>query len=158
METDKYYFFWKHRLSQWHMVDFVVAGVTYCCPEQYMMAQKALLFNDTKSHDKIMATRSPKDHQSLGRTVANYNQAIWDANKYNIVLTGNRARFSQSKECRELLLTTGNKEVVEASPYDGVWGIKLGENDPRALNENTWRGENLLGKILTQVRDELKDS
>ena len=153
METDTYYFFWKHRLSQWHMVDFVVDGMTFCCTEQYMMYKKALLFDDKLTALKILATRNPRDHQTLGRSVKNFDQKIWDANKRQIVLEGNFHRFSQSKPCRELLFSTGNKILVEASPYDKVWGIGLAEADPLALNESTWRGQNLLGKVLTDVRE-----
>ena len=155
MESDLYYFFWKHRLSQWHMVDFVVEGTTYNCCEQYMMASKAILFGDTTSFFNIMDTKNPHEHQKLGRVVAHYNQEVWDANKYDIVLKGNRARFDQSKECQELLLSTAPKILVESSPYDKIWGIGLSQDDPRILDSTQWLGQNLLGKILTQVRDEL---
>jgi ribA/ribD-fused uncharacterized protein len=151
-----YFFFWKHRLSQWHMVDFVVDGVKYCNCEQYMMQQKALLFGDTETAEKIMATTNPKSHQQFGRQVKNFDQDVWDAHKESIVYKGNLARFNQSAECRELLLSTGNKTLVEASPFDRVWGVGLGKDDPRINSEANWRGQNLLGKILTRVRDELK--
>jgi ribA/ribD-fused uncharacterized protein len=152
-----YFFFWKHRLSQWHMVNFVVDGTTYCNCEQYMMRQKALLFHDTETAEKIMATTNPKTHQQLGRQVKNFDQDVWNGQKEYIVYKANLARFTQSAECRELLLSTGNKTLVEASPYDRVWGIGLGKDDPLAQNESTWKGQNLLGKVLTQVRDELKN-
>ena len=156
METDKYYFFWKHRLSQWHMVDFVVDGKTFCCTEQFMMFKKAMLFNDPESAQKIINTRNPRDHQLYGRQVKNFDQKVWNVNKYEIVLTGNHHRFTQSKICRDLLFSTGNKKICEASPYDVVWGVGLAESDQLILDEANWRGQNLLGKILTQVRDNLR--
>lgn len=137
------------------MIDFTINGLTYCCTEQYMMHQKALLFNDTETAAKILATRSPKDHQELGRKVKNFNQSFWDQHKEKIVYDGNYARFSQSKDCRDLLFSTAPKILVESSPYDRVWGVGLGQDDPRILDETKWRGQNLLGKILTKVRDEL---
>lgn len=152
----EYYFFWKHRLSQWHFVQFQVKGTTYICPEQYMMEQKALLFQDTETASKIMKTNNPAEHQKLGRQIKNFDQTLWDANKERIVYEGNVARFTQSEECRKLLLETGDKILVEASPRDCIWGIGLSKDDPRALDENSWRGQNLLGKILTRVRDEIK--
>ena len=50
--------------------------------------------------------------------------------------------------------TTGTT-LVEASPYDKIWGIGLKSTSPLAQNRSTWKGTNLLGKILTEVRDEL---
>lgn len=156
MKNDKYFFFWKHRLSQWHIVDFTVDSYTYNCCEQYMMHRKALLMNDFETAEVIMQEKNPANHQKLGRQIKNFNQEAWDRFKYNIVLDGNRARFSQSQKCRELLLATGDKLLVEASPYDKVWGIAMSVDDPDILDEAKWRGENLLGKVLTQVREELK--
>lgn len=152
----KYHFFYKSKLSQWHKVDFVVDAVKYNCCEQYMMAQKALLFYDAESYMKIMKTTEPREHQKIGRVVKNYDQAIWDANKYDIVYKGNYHRFNQSKEDRDWLLATEGT-LVECSPIDGVWGIKLGMNDPRIHDESKWQGQNLLGKALTQVRETLRE-
>lgn len=45
--------------------------------------------------------------------------------------------------------------LVEASPYDGIWGIKMGVDDPEIRNPKAWKGENLLGEILTKLRDSL---
>jgi len=156
MQNDKYFFFWKHRLSQWHIVNFTAGSYTYNCCEQYMMHLKAVLMRDPETAAEIMNEKNPYNHQTLGRKIKNFNQEVWDMNKYSVVLTGNRARFTQSAECRELLLATGDKILVEASPYDKVWGIAMGVNDPDILDETKWRGQNLLGKVLTQVREELK--
>jgi ribA/ribD-fused uncharacterized protein len=66
------------------------------------------------------------------------------------------ARFTQSAKCRELLLATGDKILVEASPYDKVWGVGLAASDTDILDETKWKGENLLGKVLTEVREIIK--
>ena len=149
-------FFYKSKLSQWHMVDFVVDEVKYNCAEQYMMAQKALLFGDMDMHKKIMTSNSPREHQNFGRAVKNFNQFIWDENARKIVFKGNLARFTQNEEQKKLLLSTGNTTLVETSPVDRVWGIGLDKNDPRARNRDTWRGNNWLGQVLTMVREEIK--
>jgi ribA/ribD-fused uncharacterized protein len=152
----KYTFFYKSKLSQWHMVDFVVANVKYCCCEQYMMAQKAILFGDSESMQAIMATNSPREHQLLGRTVKNYVQDTWDTHKYRIVYEGNYNRFSQNAFDWQLLDATGDTILVEASPIDRVWGIGMDMKDPDINDESKWRGQNLLGKVLTQVRDDIR--
>lgn len=156
MITEKYFFFWKHRLSQWHIVDFTVNGVIFNCCEMYMMYNKALLMEDSVTADIILQEKNPANHQKLGRQIKNFNQALWNGNKYNIVLAGNLARFMQSAKCRELLLATGDKEICESSPYDLVWGCGLSKEDPLILDKSNWRGENLLGKVLTQVREVIK--
>lgn len=113
--------------------------------------------DDIFAAEIILGEKDPAQHQKLGRQIQNFNQELWDANKYSIVLDGNRARFHQSQKCRELLLATGDKLLVEASPYDKVWGIGMGVNDPDILDQTKWKGENLLGKVLTQVREEIKE-
>ena len=157
MKNDKYFFFWKHRLSQWHIVNFNVDNYIYNCCEQFMMHRKALLMGDTFAAEIILGEKNPAQHQTLGRQIQNFNQELWDSYKYNIVLQGNRARFHQSPQCRELLLATGDKLIVEASPYDKVWGIGKGASDPDIMDETKWNGQNLLGKVLTQVREEIKE-
>lgn len=157
-EYNKYYFFYKHRLSQWHMVDFYDKnGVKYNCCEQFMMASKALLFNDLESYKKIMATRNQKEQQDFGRAIKNFDQKVWDSQKYGIVKRGNLHRFTQSVPCRELLLSTKGTLLVEASPVDSVWGVKLSADNPLIQDPKNWRGQNLLGKALTEVREILEE-
>lgn len=152
---NKYTFFYKSKLSQWHMVKFVVEGVTFNCAEQFMMYKKALLFNDLETAKLIMDADHPREQQRLGRIVKNYNQEIWDTHKYTIVYNGNYNKFKQNKEDLEWLLKTEGL-LVEASPVDDVWGVGLSANDPLIQDEKNWRGKNLLGKVLTEVRETLK--
>ena len=79
-----------------------------------------------------------------------------DKFKYAIVLNGNWLKFSQNRELREFLLSTGDSVLVEASPYDNIWGIRLSANSPEAWDPFRWRGQNLLGFALMEVRDELR--
>ena len=155
MKYDKLKLFWKSKLSQWHICFFIVDGITYNCGEQYMMAEKARLFNDGETRDKILASSDPKEQKALGRKVKNFSQEIWDRNARNIVHKGNMERFQQNKYLRDLLFDTAGHLLVEASPYDPVWGIGLNAKDPRALDPKQWKGKNWLGEILTNVRDML---
>lgn len=142
----------KSCLSQWYPCEFEADHCIYHTSEQYMMAQKALLFSDTKTYDKIMAADNPKDYKALGRRVQNFDLLIWDKHKYQIVLTGNIAKFSQNKELEAFLIGTGNKILVEASPYDAIWGVQMRIEDPLIQNPNNWAGENLLGFALMETR------
>lgn len=155
--TEKFYFFWKHRLSQWHMCDFSINGIVYNCAEQYMMSMKSKLFNDNDTYEKIMNSCSPREHQNLGRKVMGFDKKIWDENARKIVTKGNYHLFTQNKDQKELLLSTGTDTLVEASPYDKIWGIGLAANDIRALKRETWQGTNWLGQCLTKVRNRLQE-
>ena len=141
--------------SQWYRCSFTADGHTFNCAEQYMMYGKAKLFDDAASAAAILAAAHPRDHKALGRKVKRFDDTAWKRAREGIVLAGNRAKFTQNAELRELLVATRGTTLVEASPYDKIWGIGLSAEDPRAQDVNQWKGQNLLGKILTALRDEL---
>lgn len=120
-----------------------------------MMAAKAKLFRDQESREKILTCSDPKQINALGRNVWGFKQAVWDKFKYSIVLNGNWCKFSQNQVLWEVLLSTGNSVLVEASPYDNIWGIGLSSSSSEENNPLKWRGQNLLGFALMEVRDEL---
>ncbi|XP_052711593.1 uncharacterized protein LOC128185925 isoform X1 [Crassostrea angulata] len=158
-EKDKFEYFWQKEsvFSQWYPSKFVVDGVEYSCAEQYMMQQKAILMDDMETADIIMALDAPIEMKQYGRYVKNFSQTLWDQHCTRIVEKGNIAKFSQNDDLKMTLFSTYPKTLVEASPYDKVWGIGLRQNDRRAWNKSTWLGKNLLGEILTRVRDKLRE-
>ena len=141
--------------SQWYRCTFEAGGHTFSCAEQYMMHGKALLFSDADMATQILAAAHPRQHKALGRKVRNFDDATWKRDREAIVLAGNRAKFTQNPTLLDQLLATRGTTLVEASPYDRIWGIGLSATDPRAQDPAQWRGQNLLGRILTQLRDEL---
>ena len=153
----EFFFGAEHPLSNWHPASFEVDGVTYSCMEQFMMHRKALLFEDLHIARKIMATSSPKEHKALGRQASGFNEASWREHREQIVLAGALAKFGQNEDLLKVLLATGQKTLVEASPYDSLWGIGLSKDDPRSTNPGQWPGQNLLGKILGRARDMLRE-
>ena len=153
--TYTFFFTEKSPFSQWYPCAFTVEGIAFTCAEQFMMHGKALLFGDHEIAKQVLAAAHPKQHKALGRKVTPFDDVLWKAKRVEIVKAGSRAKFTQNEELRALLLATKGTELVEASPYDRIWGIGLAATDPRAQDPNTWRGQNLLGKILTELRDEL---
>src|SRR5262245_59455106 len=141
--------------SQWFRCSFTAAEVRFNCAEQYMMHGKALLFGDAAIAAEILAADHPRQHKALGRKVKGFDDAVWKRERIAIVRAGSHAKFTQNAELRELLLATAPTTLVEASPYDKIWGIGLAASDPRAQDRAQWRGQNLLGQILTELRDEL---
>jgi ribA/ribD-fused uncharacterized protein len=117
-----------------------------------MMAEKARLFTDVATRQRILETDDPRLHKRLGREVQGFVQELWEAQRSRIVVAGNTAKFGQNPQMLSDLLATGTRTLVEASPLDRVWGIGLRGDDPRALDPKQWRGKNLLGLALMEVR------
>lgn len=153
--AENFTLFWHGPFSQWHQCKFTIAEVEYNSAEQYMMAEKAKLFNDEETLAKIMSTISPRTQKSLGRKVKNFDPEIWQNNAKCIVFKGNIAKFSQNQELLDQLINTQGTTLVEASPFDRIWGIGLGPDHQNAKNRSKWRGKNWLGEILTEVREKL---
>lgn len=160
-------FFWGHNdrgnglakacLSQWYPCSFVVDGQYYNCTEQYMMAEKARVFGDEDVRQQILAEYNQMMIKKLGRKVRNYDDAVWKSARFDVVVKGNLAKFSQNERLKSYLLSTADKIIVEASPKDDVWGIGLEESAIDVINPRKWRGTNLLGFALMEVRDLLKE-
>lgn len=158
-------YFWGHThnpkkitascLSQWYDCQFVVNDVTYHTAEQFMMAMKASLFKDKKILENIMNENHPSVYKKLGRQIKNFDSKTWDEVKYDIVVRGNIAKFSQNEELKKFLLSTEDAILVEASPYDRIWGIGIDKDTAMKNGVDQWQGENLLGFALMEVRDEL---
>ena len=165
-KKQKFLFFWGHQpskdgsitktcFSQWWKSVFIENGRKYCCMEQYMMAKKAELFEDNEILEEIMETADPKKIKALGRKVKNFDEKKWNETKYSIVFVGNLLKFSQDENLKDFLISTKNDIIVEASPYDKIWGIGMSADDEFVENPTRWKGENLLGFALMEVRDEL---
>ena len=151
-----HFFFGKESpLSNWHPAGFWLKHIWFDCVEQAMMYSKAKLFNDDKKANQILATSIPAEHKILGREVQGYVEQEWVARREHYVYMACLAKFTQNPNAAAYLRSTGNCELVEASPYDKIWGIGIGEGDIRILDRKNWRGQNLLGKVLMRVRDEL---
>lgn len=114
-----FFFGAENALSNWHPAVFVCKGITFNNSEQFMMYCKAKLFQDHDTAQRILQAKTPKEQKALGRQVRNFNQDIWD------------------KHCE----ATGDSELVEASPYDRIWGVGLTASDPRIQDKTQWQGQ-----------------
>jgi ribA/ribD-fused uncharacterized protein len=163
-------------LSNWYPCTFTVKGYTFATNEHLMMFAKARLFGDTEAAaavlgDDAAAARllsgsraahlarrpasDPARAKALGRAVRNFDAVRWSESAVRIVTAGARAKFTQNPALLQVLLDTEGTHLVEASPYDKIWGVGLAASDPRILDRSAWRGRNLLGNLLTALRDVL---
>src|ERR1700744_3417145 len=163
----KYLTFWGHQplpsgevgkgcLSQWWPSAFTVDGEIYASAEHFMMAGKALLFGDAETADRIRTARHPNEAKALGRQVRGFDEQRWTARRFDLVVTGNLAKFGQHPELRDFLLATGDRVLVEASPRDRIWGTGLAADHEHGTSPEHWPGLNLLGFALMEVRHQLQ--
>ena len=143
-------------LSNWYLSEFTVAGVTFSSMEQYMMYEKALLFQDQETAEKILQTDNVAEIKALGRAVRYFDDKIWIKAREEIVYRGVLEKFRQNPELAEKLEQTDEDIIAECAVKDRIWGIGLSMKDENRLSIDKWRGQNLLGKILMQVREDIR--
>jgi ribA/ribD-fused uncharacterized protein len=83
---------------------------------------------------------------------------IFKESTERIVREGTLLKFGQNPHLRQKLEATEDKTIVEASPRDKIWGIGLGAKSALEKGEEGWRGLNLLGKALMEVRTMLRET
>ena len=162
----EFLFFWGHRprrdgslgpscLSQWWPAAFEVDGQRFASAEHWMMWRKARVFDDHDVAGRVLEAATPAEAKKLGAQVRGFDSATWAAERFAVVVAGNRAKFGQHPDLAGFLRGTAPQVLVEASPVDRIWGIGLAADDPHATDPASWPGLNLLGFALMQVRDEL---
>jgi N-glycosidase YbiA len=117
-------------------------GKTWPTSEHYFQAQK---FPDTEHAEAIRRTPSPMIAARMGRDRKKPLRKDWEAVKDRIMYEAVLAKFTQHPELREALLATGDAELVEHTTNDRYWG-----------DGGDGTGQNKLGAILMQVREELR--
>jgi len=159
-------FFWGHQperdgtpgpgcLSQWWPAPFTIDGAAYPTAEHWMMAAKARLFGDDEALAAALAAPDPKAAKAAGRAARGFDEQAWAAARFDLVIAGNLAKFRQHPKLGAFLAATRPRVLVEASPRDRIWGIGMSAGNPDASRPSRWRGTNLLGFALMNVRDML---
>jgi ribA/ribD-fused uncharacterized protein len=139
----KYVYFWRHTgaadgigplvFSQWREpATFTFGGITSPSAEHNIMAEKARLFGDDAARAKIPVARSP---------IANFDNDVWEDNRFDIVVAGSIANFSQNPALKTYLMETGHKVLLKAAPTGTIWGVGLARDDERILDPRSWRCE-----------------
>lgn len=154
--TDTHVYFWNGPFSNFDLSPITdpYFGFTVPTSEHHFMRAKAAFFGDAESVAAILAFEHPRDAKKAGRGVKGFNDLHWQAARYGAMSFACLLKYQQNEAHRTALLDTGNRVLVEDSPYDAVWGIKLSEED--AVAGKPWNGLNLLGKVLMDVRAMLR--
>lgn len=149
---------WKHTQNNGYLSSkFLLDGRVFTSGEQYIMWSKARVMGDERTADMIMGTNDPSRQKKLGRQVHPWKPKIWARHRETVQLRAATAKFGQNRELGDRLIRTYPKRIAEASPSDTVYGIGLAPHDPRALDPNNWRGQNILGRTLERVRGALME-
>lgn len=157
--TDTHYFFSSDSfLSNFYPSEFTDGTHTFKTSEQYYMYRKAVTFGDHSTAEAILRSDTPRKAKVLGRKVKRFDNDYWDTIKEHTMVNALTLKFTQNTRLLKQLLATGNKTLVEASPWDSIWGIGLSLDDPQREDPAKWLGQNLLGKCLMQVRSMLSKS
>lgn len=143
-------------LSNWYLSEFIIDDITFSSMEQYMMYEKAILFHDQETAEKILQTDNVAEIKALGRTVQNFDDTVWGQSREEIVYKGVFEKFRQNPELRKRLERTGEEVIAECAVKDRIWGIGLSMKDEHRFCVDRWKGQNLLGKILMDVRKDIK--
>jgi ribA/ribD-fused uncharacterized protein len=143
-------------MSNFYPAPFIVDGTRYINSEQYIQSKKALLFKSPETSAKILASSNPGEMKRLTSNLPVYKKTIWEEQCPEIGYIAIRNKYNQNPHLLELLKSTGEKILVEASPNDNLWGIGLDKKHKDILAKKKSWGQNLQGGILMRVRTELQ--
>lgn len=160
--TDKHIFFFGSVFSNFYKSNFSYScfgeSHQFFCSEQAFMWHKAKFFGDEQAAKKIIEERNrPNVCKSLGRKVKGYVDCQWAEFRQKAMEDVNYQKFTQNLDLKKFIMQHkfDSKIFVEASPYDSIWGICIPIGDPAIDDEANWKGQNLLGKSLTNVRNKI---
>lgn len=147
--------FWKGEayLSNFHPSKFEEGATKYNCVEQYLCSKKALCCSDEVAHETIMKLEDPA--QIKQTRIKNFKKDEWDKIKVHTMKKGLELKFSQNPNLRKKLLDTRDKVLAESSPTDSFWGTGISMNNRNAFDRTKW-GRNVLGRLLMDIREELR--
>lgn len=151
----KYVAFWGSVFSNFFPCHFTLNRKEWTSSEKYFMYMKAVTFGDEKVAKEIYKLDDPRQIKEFGRKVKNYDDNVWDEVREQIMYNAVKAKFEQDGLCNYCILEYPHETFIEGNPYDKIWGVGIKFNDNRIFDKTNWNGKNLLGKILTKVRDEI---
>lgn len=152
--TEKFVYFYHGIFSNWFPLPADYNEIRFSSSEHLFMYLKAMFFNDDVKAKEIIQAPDYRTAKKLGRKVSGFNQESWEQVREDMMYEALKAKFDSNEDFRQALLSKDfmGKTFVEASPYDNIWGIGISVKD--AFEGKEWKGNNLLGKLLTKLRDE----
>jgi ribA/ribD-fused uncharacterized protein len=157
-ETDSMILFWDSIYSNFYECPIIFNGIHFKSSEQLFMYLKAKFFHDEDIANQILDAKLPNIAKGLGRKVKNFNEGRWIEVREEAMFIALKEKFTQNENLKQTILNTGFKIIVEASPYDTIWGIGIHFDDDDCLDQDKWKGFNLLGECLMKLRECLRSN
>ena len=119
--------------------------------EHWIQFQKALLFGDTVTADRILECDSLYEAKKLGYSVQGVDNKKWLEEGYDLCLEGVKAKFHENQNLLHMLKTTTPKLLVEAT-NNRTWGTGIHLRDTNALDRKHWTSNGWLSDMLMSIR------
>ena len=159
-EADAFYFHKPEEpngyLSNWYLSPFDLDNMHFSSVEQYIMYRKCKAFGDEASANAVMATDDVAQQQKIGRYASGYINEVWAGMRQMVAFRGLMAKFTQNDDLRQQLLDTGDAYLVECAKSDIIWACGIPLWDDKRFNAHNWKGNNILGFTLMEVRERLR--
>lgn len=124
----------------------VLDGRRWPTTEHYFQAQK-FVGTDDAYVEKIREAKSPMIAARLGRSRKHPLRRDWEGVKDEVMRRAVLAKFQTHADAREVLLSTGEEQLIEKTTQDHYWGCG-----------STGTGKNRLGELLMEVRALLREA
>ena len=156
-QCDSTFFFGKDSfLSNHHPSPFRDNDSTYLCAEQFYLRQKCLYFEDMETAQRIMRTSDPGRMKAFSHHIKGLDEIKWRSQAKNVMEKACHLKFSQNEVLKQKLLSSRGA-LVEANGRDKYFSCGLSLANPSILETSKWEGENILGQVLTSLREVLKN-
>ena len=142
-------------LSNWYSCEVNYKGHTFNSVEQGYQWSKATFANDVTAARNLLYTTDPREAKDLGMNVQGLQYADWNSEKDTIMRELVTIKFTDNIDLKNELLGTGDLKLAEAG-LDTHFAIGLSLPSVDIFDSDKWKGQNLLGKILCDVRAQLK--
>lgn len=139
-------------------VDFDFNSIRYRSAKHALLGELAKEFNDTAMFTRIQATEDPAAIAYTYEDTPGTTEEAWNMKRNTLIQQITREKFIQHPELAEQLIQTGEATLAADVIDDTLFGIGLSMDDSKALRPKSWTGQNLLGKTLQAIRNELKDA
>ena len=143
--------------SNFYRSIFEIEEQRYTSVEQYLSYNKAIIFDEPDLATELLHIDEPKILKQKVKRLRKYDEDIWIDRAPALLKSALAAKFEQDDDLKQALVETGSTVLGEASPSDFFFGIGMSLNRHRAVDRSSWTGENLQGRTLMWVRDEIND-
>lgn len=144
-------------LSVWHRSPVDLHGRRFASVGQYLVHAKALTFGDEATAMRVFAMDDPAYLRNLSRQVTPFDAGRWAHARAGLAREALAAKFEQDEELAAFLRATGDATIAACLGEDDLWGTGVAADAPEAAMPLAWRGGNLLGRLLEEVRAELPE-